>query len=252
MFLEIFSYKAVQWMLVLSWLTHAQALTAFDIGQAQQPLRAFDSTIDDAQYVSRHWGQLSTYRDLPPHHFGVKKVGTPDGCQIEQVHLLHRHAERFPHPGDAQDGLNLEKFTEKVVGAIDRGKAFEGPLGFLNTWRNILGGEYLTGIGAMAEIASGVQSWNQYGRILYNASEGQLGYQPEDTSRKPLLRGTTQSRIHNSLLNWALGFFGPSYQETTQFPSDWTENFRTLVIPEGESGRWNNTLAGKSNQITSC
>ncbi|KAJ4288059.1 hypothetical protein N0V90_012076 [Kalmusia sp. IMI 367209] len=213
-------------------------------GHAQQPLQPFDSTIDDADYVSRHWGQLSTYRGNLPGYFGVKKVGLPDGCQFEQVHLLQRHAERFPHPGDAQDGLNIERFTSKVAKAFENGKHFHGALAFLNTWRNTLGGEYLTGIGAMAEIASGVQFWNMYGRMLYNASEGQLSYQPEDVKEKPLLRGTSQSRIHNSLMNWALGFFGPNYKPSAQFPANWTEDFRTLVIPEVDPGAWNNTLAG--------
>ncbi|KAF2252860.1 3-phytase [Trematosphaeria pertusa] len=224
-------------------MAHTLAFIPFLATHNQRPISAFDSTIDDADYVSRHWGQLSTYKDLSPNHFGVDKVGLPDGCQIEQVHLLQRHAERFPHPGDEQDGLNIQKFTEKVAEAIDEGKSFDGPLEFLNTYRNTLGGELLTGIGAMAEIASGIQFWNTYGRHLYNASDGQLGYDPDDVSRKPLLRGTTQSRIHNSLMNWALGFFGPSYQGPAQFPANWTHDFRTLVIPEGEVGRWNNTLA---------
>lgn len=211
----------------------------------QQPLQPLESTINDADYVSRHWGQLSTYKDLDPDNFGVIKVGLPDGCQIEQVHLLQRHAERFPHPGDAQDGLNIEKFTVKIKDALKDGGKFHGPLRFLNTWRNTLGSEFLTGIGAMAEIASGVQFWNTYGRILYNASQGQLGYLAGDAKEMPLLRGTTQSRIHNSLTNWALGFFGPSYQNTSEFPANWTRNYRTLIMPEDDTGKWNNTLAGK-------
>ncbi|KAF2682005.1 phosphoglycerate mutase-like protein [Lentithecium fluviatile CBS 122367] len=220
----------------------------------QQPLLPLDSTIDDVSYVSRHWGQLSTYKNLPPGEFGVKNVGLPDGCQLEQVHLLQRHAERFPHPGDEQDGLNIEIFTRKVSKAIEAGKTFEGPLEFINTWRNMLGGELLTGTGAMAEIASGVQFWNTYGRALYNASSGQLGYRPDDAERKPLLRGTTQSRIHNSLMNWSLGFFGPSYQQTAAFPKNWTDYFRTIVIPEDSVKKWNNTLASQhccnNSQVT--
>jgi hypothetical protein len=112
----------------------------------QQPFVPFDSTIDDVAFVSRHWGQLSTYIDLLPGDFGVDKVGLPDGCQIEQTHLLQRHAERFPHPGDEQDGLNVERFTQKVARAIEQGQSFKGPLEFLNSWRNMLGGEFLTGM----------------------------------------------------------------------------------------------------------
>jgi hypothetical protein len=212
----------------------------------QQFLSPLDSTISDVAYISRHWGQLSTYQDLLAGEFGVKKIGLPNGCQIEQVHLLQRHAERFPHPGDEQDGLNIERFTEKVASSIRSGEKFEGPLDFLNSWRNMLGGEFLTGTGAMAEIDSGVQFWNAYGRALYDAVPGQLGYRPEDAERKPLLRGTTQSRIHNSLINWALGFFGPSYQQTAALPANWTDYFQTLLIPEDAVKSWNNTLACES------
>lgn len=213
---------------------------------SQEPLVPLDSTISDVAYVSRHWGQLSTYKDLDPDEFEVDMVGLPDGCRIEQVHLLQRHAERFPHPGDELDGLNIERFTDKIEETINDGKTFDGPLEFLNSWRNVLGGEFLTGTGAMAEIASGVQFWNTYGRTLYNAQGGQLGYLPGDAGRKPLLRGTTQSRIHNSLVNWALGFFGPSYQQTAAFPANWADYFRTLLIPEDSVKAWNNTLACRS------
>ncbi|KAF9736085.1 histidine acid phosphatase [Paraphaeosphaeria minitans] len=235
------SVRAIFCAIFIATVAHAFALQHEDA--AQQPLRPLESTIDDVDYISHHWGQLSTYKYNAPGLFGVKKVGLPNGCQIEQVHLLQRHAERFPHPGDAQDGLNIERFTEKVMEASKDGEHFKGPLAFLNSWRNTLGGEYLTGTGAMAEIASGVQFWNVYGRLLYNASAGQLGYQPEDVDRRPLLRTPSQSRMHNSMTNWALGFFGPSYQESAQFSSNWTDAFRTLIIPEVDPVPWNNTLA---------
>jgi hypothetical protein len=210
----------------------------------QQPL-VDDNTSPSISYIARHLGQLSTYADLPPSNFNVSHTGIPSSCRISQVHLLQRHAERFPHPGDAQDGLNIEKFTQNIYNASIAGQKFDGALEFLNDWRNLLGGEYLTGKGALAEIAAGVQTWNRYGRLLYNASAGQLSYRPE--YEKPLLRGTSQSRIHNSLMNFALGFFGPSFQETASIPRNWTDWFHTVVIPEGGDGSaWNNTLAGKT------
>lgn len=79
---------------------------------------------------------------------------------------------------------------------------------------------------------------------LYNATQGQLAYNasavPE--SRRPVLRTTSQSRIENSQINWALGFFGPSYS-TVPNPTlaNWTEPFDVVIIPEG--GTENNTLA---------
>ena len=50
----------------------------------------------DINAISRSWGQISNYADNAPNSFGVENVGLPDGCQVEQAHLLQRHAQRFP------------------------------------------------------------------------------------------------------------------------------------------------------------
>jgi len=46
--------------------------------------------VDDLDVISQLWGQLMLYHDNKPSFFGVEKVGLPDGCGIEQVHILHR------------------------------------------------------------------------------------------------------------------------------------------------------------------
>lgn len=111
-----------------------------------------------------------------------------------------------------------------------------------------MGESYLTGLGATTEFASGVQFWNQYGRLLYNASVGQVQYNgsyANGTARpKPVLRTTGQSRIQNSQISWALGFFGPSFYEAVDPTLSAFGNgslFDVVVIPEG--GTENNTLA---------
>lgn len=48
--------------------------------------------IGDVDVISRYWGQISSYEDNKPEYFGIKDVGLPDGCGIEQVHVLHRYA----------------------------------------------------------------------------------------------------------------------------------------------------------------
>lgn len=102
-------------------------------------------------------------------------MGLPDGCQIEQVHSLQRHAQRFPG-GSFDDGENDENFAAKVFkftkGSPNAG--FTGPLTFLNTYEYQLSEQYLTGIGANTEFLSGVMFWNRYGRTLYDAVPGQL------------------------------------------------------------------------------
>jgi hypothetical protein len=57
-----------------------------------------------------------------------------------------------------------------------------------------------------------------------------------------VLRTTSQSRIYNSLINWAIGFLGESFQSVPNpsFPKV-TSPFEVTVIPEG--GTKNNTLA---------
>ncbi len=59
---------------------------------------------------------------------------------------------------------------------------------------------------------------------------------------KPVLRTTSQSRIRESQINWALGFFGPrdgSVPKLTNYTDG--DFFDLVVIPEG--GTENNTLA---------
>ena len=124
--------------------------------------------------------------------------------------------------------------------------SFTGPLAFLSSYQYIMGESYLTGLGASTEFMAGVQFWNRYGRTLYNASVGQVSYNASyinGTARpKPVLRTTSQSRIENSQISWALGFFGPSFQEVPDpTVANATSAFEVVIIPEG--GTENNTLA---------
>lgn len=161
----------------------------------------------------------------PEHQFGVQVAGLPDGCQVEQAHLLQRHAQRFPTGGD-DDGMrhwyhtsfsHSKSLTRSPGGIQDDfvshistflqanpSAHFTGPLAFLNSWEYLLARSYLTGLGAATEFSAGVSFWNRYGRILYNATAGQLAYNatfPNGTARpKPVLRTTGQSRIENSML----------------------------------------------------
>lgn len=179
----------------------------------------------------------------------MNDVGLPDGCQVEQAHTLQRHAQRFP-TGYFDDGLNDENFADKVSNftSANPGSKFSGALTFLNTYEYQMSESYLTGIGANTEFTSGVSFWNKYGRVLYNAVVGQLQYnstyQNLTARPKPVLRTTSQSRIENSQINWALGFFGPSFYETPEPELESFGNgslFDVVIIPEG--GTENNTLA---------
>lgn len=126
---------------------------------------------------------------------------------------------------------------------------FTGQLAFLNNYHYEMTESYLTGLGASTEFMAGVTFWNRYGRTLYNASVGQLAYNASfsnGTARpKPVLRITSQSRIYNSEINWALGFFGPSFEIV---PNPNITNASTLfnVVAITESGTEKNTLASST------
>ncbi|KAL2049486.1 hypothetical protein ABVK25_010281 [Lepraria finkii] len=143
-------------------------------------------------------------------------VGLPSGCQVEQECLLQRHANWFRTSG-ADYGSNDERFASKVLNFTKTSTImFTGQLAFLNSYHYEMTESYLTGLGASTEFMAGATFWNRYGRTLYNASVGQLAYNASfsnGTARpKPVLRITSQSRIYNSEINWALGFFGPSFE----------------------------------------
>ena len=203
--------------------------------------------LTDITQIQRMWGQLSPYYDQNETSFGVQDVGVPDGCQVEQVHLIERHGSRFP-TGSFDDGLNDENFGGKVMNFTKANSTakFTGPLSFLNTYGYTMGESYLVGRGASQSFDAGTRFWAQYGRVLYNATKGQVAYNHtfnNGTARPKLtLRTTGQSRIENSGINWALGFFGPSFA-TVPSPTiaNATKSFNWVIIPEG--GTENNTLA---------
>lgn len=56
--------------------------------------------LTDIDVISEYWGQISPYRDNTENYFGVNYTGLPTGCQVEQAHLLQRHAQRFPTGGE--------------------------------------------------------------------------------------------------------------------------------------------------------
>jgi hypothetical protein len=116
----------------------------------------------DISVISKYWGQISPYSENPDNYFGVKDVGLPNGCQIEQAHTLQRHSNRFPTSA-FDDGANDANFGAKVAN-FTSGKAepgFTGPLEFLNSWNIIFKDTgLLTGLGASSEFQSGVMFWN--------------------------------------------------------------------------------------------
>ncbi|KAJ5937800.1 hypothetical protein N7454_004142 [Penicillium verhagenii] len=185
--------------------------------------------------MTKSWAQLSPYKSAD---WGVPK-GVPQGerCELSQVHILHRHAQRYP-TGMPMDGQVIENFLDKLNGTVAT-----GPLEFLNSWKNVLGLDELMRTGASTEATSGAHFWLQYGRLLYRATpenvvawNPSLNIFPNGTARpKPFFRATDQHRILESARWWLSGFFGNIGAHASY------DQYDLLAIPE--KILFNNTLA---------
>lgn len=85
-------------------------------------------------------GHLTPYTPNPD-GFGVDEYPLPPGTNITQLHMLHRHGERYPTSTDGSITL-----AEKIVNASGTFNA-TGDLAFLNGWTNKLGAEILVPVG---------------------------------------------------------------------------------------------------------
>ena len=90
----------------------------------------------------RSWGNLGPWFSVGSDAFGLRTADPqiPSGCELEQVHLLHRHGARYPTSGSAP-----ASFAATVQSAANgSGFSASGPLEFLITWTYKLGAEILT------------------------------------------------------------------------------------------------------------
>ena len=165
--------------------------------------------------IFRNIGQQGPYfpaDDLFPETNAHQSL--PEHCQIEQVHILHRHGARYESsssPGEFGHKINNKTKAKKL-------KA-KGDLAFLNHWNYSMGSQLLVHQGAQENFDSGVRAYYQYAKLLENVKE------------KPVFRTTSQSRMLDTARYWLLGFFG----------WDAPNKVNLEVIPETSSGQ-NNTL----------
>ncbi|BCS22673.1 histidine phosphatase family protein [Aspergillus puulaauensis] len=194
--------------------------------------------------ITKSWGNLSPYADAPD--FSIPS-GSPERCELSQVHILHRHAQRYATDYPL-DGGSMELFVSALKNASKKHphtKIGTGPLAFLNNWDYLLGLEDLLPSGAATEAASGARFWSQYGRLLYGASAGQANWDaelnvfPDGTPRpKPKFRTTDYPRILESARWWSSGFFANTGGNGSYAQYD-------LVLTPEKSG-FNNTLSPTS------
>ena len=92
---------------------------------------------------ARSWGSLSPWWSLGDAWGLDSSQVIPHGCELTQVHLLHRHGARYP-PSVSGPAT----FAAKIhAAATSNGFNASGPLEFLNTWTYKLGAELLTPFG---------------------------------------------------------------------------------------------------------
>ena len=120
----------------------AIALAAFAVTascSAPEPTGASYATGFD---MKKSWANLSPYKEAES--FGVPK-GVPQNCELSQVHVLHRHAERYPTDYPL-DGEGMQDFATKLTNYTKNHpgkKVASGPLSFLNNWKYVLGSDAL-------------------------------------------------------------------------------------------------------------
>ncbi|PYH91212.1 multiple inositol polyphosphate phosphatase [Aspergillus ellipticus CBS 707.79] len=198
--------------------------------------------------LASNWGNLSPYKDGPG--FSVPS-GVPLGCELAQVHVLHRHAQRYPTAYEL-DADSMEEFAQKLKNysaAHPNVTVARGPLAFLNHWEYVMGTEALLPTGAATEATSGAWFWSKYGRTLYRAPAGMADWDeslnvfPNGTQRpKPMYRTTSQARILESARWWLSGFFS-NIGANSSYPQ-----YDLVIIPEGSG--YNNTLSGSCTEAT--
>lgn len=175
--------------------------------------------LTDIDEIQKYWSGQRAYRDTPEDGFGVKDTGLPDGCQVEQLQIFHRHSIRYP---SSDENAYITALNTKIKAAQNlSSSSFTGPLSFINKWSLQLSSNVLNAAGVSVAYDSGVLFWKRYGRLLYDAVPGQTSYNATG-QKKPVLRASTLPRVLDTAKIWAQGFFGPN---------DATDKHTLLEVP---------------------
>jgi hypothetical protein len=239
---------------------NTQAAKSFPLVAAQPQGSNSSSNVD----ITRYWGNLSPWYSLSSADYGLPHANPliPEGCTINQMHLLYRHGARYPTSGAAP-----ATFASKLVNAT-KGAGFQvsGELAFLSNWTYKLGAELLTPFGRSQNFLLGVEYRQLYGELLNNF-----------TAQKaiPVFRTESQDRMVKTAVNFAAGFFGvPEYLDQVNIeilvetlgvnnsgaPYEVCNN--SNVATKGSIGTatankfavnaFNSTLSRLNSQVTSC
>jgi len=196
--------------------------------------------------VIHSWGNLSPFRSPDASNpntqssFGIANTSplVPAGCELTQVHLLHRHGARYPTTGAAPS-----VFATALNAAAATGKlSASGPLAFLNTWEYKLGAEILTPFGRAQLFELGVGFRVKYGNLLKGFTD------------LPVWRTTSEERMVDSALHFAAGFFGVQayandYRQLIEIEAP---GFNSTLAPYEQCPNANNAIAGIAANFTNA
>ncbi|KAF7292081.1 Phosphoglycerate mutase-like protein [Mycena indigotica] len=152
--------------------------------------------------VLHHFGNLAPWQSLSSAWLSARLANAspkiPAGCQLDQVHLVHRHGARYPTTGAPPSAFAAALHAVAQAGNL----TVTGPLSFLATWEYKLGAEILTPFGRSQLFDLGVGFRVKYGDLL------------KGFTKLPVWRTTSQGRMLDSALHFAAGFFGvQTYQQ---------------------------------------
>ncbi|KAF7292511.1 Acid phosphatase [Mycena kentingensis (nom. inval.)] len=193
--------------------------------------------------VLHSWGNLSPFRSPDASHptsFGIRNSSPriPAGCQLTQVHLLHRHGARYPTIGAGPSKFATALNAVAAAGNLSAG----GPLEYLNTWEYRLGAEILTPFGRAELFELRVGFRIKYGNLL------------KGFANLPVWRTTSQERMVDSALHFAAGFFGVQQYQTDyhQLLEIEALGFNTTLAPNEQCPNANNAIATIATNFTNA
>ncbi|KAF4573027.1 hypothetical protein EYR36_007537 [Pleurotus pulmonarius] len=199
---------------VIATAPHAPKVDSYSPLVKPRPLGGSGVAFD----LLQHLGGLSPFKSVDSFGLPDASERIPNGCKLQQIHLIHRHGARYP-TSTSQGSPGA--FATKLHTAASLGNlTVRAPLEFLKDWVYKLGRNDLTPFGRQQMFDLGASFRIKYGALLDGVEE------------LPVFRTTTSGRMVDSALHFAAGFFGV---QTFQ------QDYHQLIIPE--SAGMNNTLA---------
>ncbi|KAI5804908.1 histidine phosphatase superfamily, partial [Geopyxis carbonaria] len=127
-------------------------------------------------------------------------IAVPEGCEVDMIHMLSRHGERYP---TASSGARMVDLVTRIK---DSPGVPSGPLAFLNTWEffseTAADFEQLTHTGPYAGVleafTTGVKLATRYAHLKANISAAAPTY----------LWASDSTRVIDTARHFAAGFFG--------------------------------------------